>query len=80
MFSIGPPELMILGLLILVVFGSRKASSMARDLGHFVNDARRPVEEFKSELAAVVEDRNEPASDLRSGNGGDGTPEWATKD
>ena len=57
MFGIGPQELMIIALLAMVVFGPRKASSMARDLGHFVNEARRPVEEFKSELAAVVEDR-----------------------
>ena len=66
MFGIGPQELMILGLLALVVFGPRKASSMARDLGHFVKETRRPVEEFKSEIAAVVEDRDEPASDLNS--------------
>ena len=71
MFGIGPQELMILALLLLVVFGLRKASSMARDLGHFVNEARRPVEELKSELTAAGEDRNEPASDLHSGNGED---------
>jgi Sec-independent protein translocase protein TatA len=57
---------MILGLLALVVFGSRKASRMARDLGHFVNQTRRPVEEFKAEIAAAVEDLDERASDLNS--------------
>ena len=72
MFGIGPQELMIVALLALVVFGSRKATSMARDLGHFVNETRRPVEEFKSELAAAIEDRDELASDLNSGNGEDG--------
>jgi len=56
---------MILGLLALVVFGPLKASSMARDLGHFVKETRRPVEEFKAEIAAV-EDRDEPTSDLNS--------------
>ena len=66
MFGIGPQELMILGLLALVVFGSRKASSMARDLGHVVKETRRPVEEFKAEIAAAVEDLDEPASDLNS--------------
>ena len=74
MFGIGPQELMIIALLLLVVFGPQKASSMARDLGRFVSEARRPVEEVKSELAAAGEPRNEPtesASDLHSGDGED---------
>ena len=37
MFGIGPQELLLIGLLILVVFGPVKAAGMARDLGHFVN-------------------------------------------
>ena len=78
MFGIGPQELMIVALLLLVVFGPRKASSMARDVGQFVNEARRTVEEFKAELAAVVEDRDEPLSDLNSGNGEDGVRRRAT--
>ncbi len=79
MFGIGPQELMIVALILLVVFGSRKASSMARELGHLANEARRPVEEFKSELAAAAKGRKEPAGDLHSGDGEDGTPERATK-
>ena len=79
MFGIGPQELMILALLLLVVFGPRKATSMARDVGHFVKETRRPVEEFKAELAAVVEDRDEPARDLNSRNSEDGARKWATK-
>jgi Sec-independent protein translocase protein TatA len=78
-FGIGPQELMILSLLLLVVFGSRKASSMARDVGRFVNETRRPVEEFKSELAAAVEDRDEPASDLNLANGEDRARKRTTK-
>ena len=77
MFGIGPQELMILALLLLVVFGSRKASSMARDVGHFVKETRRPVEEFKAELAAA-EDRDEPAIHRNSGNGENGARKRAT--
>ena len=78
MFGIGSLELMIVALLLLVVFGPRKASSMAREVGHFVKETRRPVEEFKAELAAVVEDRDEPASHLNSGNGKNGARKRAT--
>jgi sec-independent protein translocase protein TatB len=54
-FGIGPQELMVIGLLFLVIFGPGKAASMARDLGHFVNEARSSVDEFKSELISVEE-------------------------
>lgn len=50
MFGVGPQELLIVGLLVLVIFGPIKAAGMARDLGRFVNGANRTVEEFKSEV------------------------------
>jgi sec-independent protein translocase protein TatB len=49
-FGIGGQELVIIGLLFLVIFGPSKLPQMARDLGRFVNEARRSVDEFKSEL------------------------------
>jgi sec-independent protein translocase protein TatB len=58
MFGIGPQELLILGLLVLLVFGPTKASSVARDFGRFVSGARSTVEEVKSELL-VSEEVNE---------------------
>lgn len=50
MFGIGGQELVIIGLLFLVVFGPSKLPQMARDLGRFLTEARRSVDEFKSEL------------------------------
>ncbi len=50
MFGIGPQELIIIGILFLLIFGPSKLSSMARDAGRFVNEARRSADEFKSEL------------------------------
>jgi TatA/E family protein of Tat protein translocase len=49
-FGIGGEELVIIGLLFLVIFGPSKLSQVARDLGRFVNQSRRSVDEFKSEL------------------------------
>ncbi len=57
MFGIGGEELIIIGLLFLVIFGPNKLPQMARDLGRFVNEARRSVDEFKSEL--VLDDEDE---------------------
>jgi len=51
-FGVGAQELVIIGLLLLVVFGPDKLTELARDLGRFVNEARRSVDEFKAELTS----------------------------
>ena len=67
MFGIGPQELLIIGLLILVVFGPLKAAEMARDLGRFVSGANRTVEEFKSELASEeIEEARRSVEEFKS--------------
>jgi hypothetical protein len=40
---------------------SSKAASVARDVGRFVQEARRPGEEFRSELASAGGDQNDRA-------------------
>jgi sec-independent protein translocase protein TatB len=44
--------MVIIGLLFLVLFGPKQLPRMARDIGRFVNEAQRAVEEFKEELMA----------------------------
>ena len=56
MFGIGPAELLVIGLLLLVLFGPEKLSRMARDLGRFANEARRPMDELKEELSMITEE------------------------
>ena len=55
-FWIGFQEVLVIGVLFLILFGPSKLPQMARDLGRFVNEARRSVDEFKSELVAGDED------------------------
>jgi TatA/E family protein of Tat protein translocase len=64
-FGIGMQEMVIVGLLFLVIFGPKKLPAMARDVGRFVNEARRSIEEFKGDLVSEGEDGKEPR------NGGD---------
>jgi sec-independent protein translocase protein TatB len=59
-FGIGMQEMVIVGILFLVIFGPGKLPDMARDLGRFVNVARRSVEEFKEDLVSGEEDGREP--------------------
>ena len=56
MFGIGGQEIVIIGLLFLVIFGPSKLPRMARDLGRFIGEARRSIDEFKDELSAVSDD------------------------
>ena len=63
MFGIGAQEMVIIGLLLLIVFGPSKLPGMARDVGRFVNEARRSVEEFKEDLTSEEGDGREPDED-----------------
>ncbi len=50
---------MVIAVLFLILFGPSKLPQMARDLGKFVNEARRSMDEFKSEIVAADEDEEE---------------------
>jgi len=63
MFGIGAQEMVIIGLLLLVVFGPAKLPGMARDFGRFVVETRRSIEEFKTDLVSDEEDGPEPHED-----------------
>jgi len=59
-FGVGFQEMVFIGLLFLVIFGPSKLPQMARDLGQFVNDARRAVDAFKEDLILEEEDGRKP--------------------
>jgi Sec-independent protein translocase protein TatA len=62
-FGVGPQEVVVIVLLLLVVFGPGKAVGMARDLGRFANTARDQVEEFKDDLLSPQEDGDDHSDD-----------------
>jgi sec-independent protein translocase protein TatB len=59
-FGVGIQEMVIIGLLFLIIFGPSKLPQMARELGQFVNEARRAVDEFKEDLILQEEDGRKP--------------------
>jgi sec-independent protein translocase protein TatB len=65
-FGVGVQEMVLVGLLFLIIFGPSKLPQMARDLGGFVNEARRSVEGFKEELMIEEDNGQEPRSDRRT--------------
>ena len=69
MLSVGPQELVVLGglLLLLIVFGSAKFSSTARELGQLLGGTKHTVEEVKSDLIPEKVDQARKAiKDLNS--------------
>jgi sec-independent protein translocase protein TatB len=64
-FGIGVQEMVLVGLLFLVIFGPSKLPEMARDLGRFVNEARRSVEEFKEDLVSEEDGGRESRKKVR---------------
>jgi len=69
MLSVGPQELAVFGvvLLFLIVFGSAKFSSTARDLGQLIGGTKRTVEEAKSDVTPEeVKEARDTIKDLKS--------------
>ena len=59
MFGVGPQEMVIIGLIFLVIFGPGSLPKMARDIGRFVSESRRAIEDFKEELTASEDDEDD---------------------
>jgi sec-independent protein translocase protein TatB len=70
MFGVGFQEMLLVGLLLLVLFGPSRLPQMARDFGRFLNEARRSVDEFKEELMSEEPDGRKPRQDRKPEVGG----------
>lgn len=67
MFGVGPSEFVMVFLLILLLFGPSKLPQMARDVGRFVGEARRSIDEFKDELTSAADEDEETNSYQKRG-------------
>jgi Tat protein translocase TatB subunit len=56
MFGIGSQELLIIVFLALIILGPRRLPQMARELGHFVSEARSSLDDFRDELSFEEEE------------------------
>ena len=59
MFGVGPQEMVIIGLIFLVIFGPSSLPRMAKDVGRFVSEARRAIDDFKEEITAAGDEDDE---------------------
>ena len=59
MFGVGPQEMVIIGLIVLIIFGPGSLPKMAKDMGRFIAEARRAIDDFKEEITAAGEDEDD---------------------
>ena len=56
MLGVGGSEIVVIGLIFLIIFGPSSLPKMARDVGRFVTEARRAVDDFKEEITSAADD------------------------
>ncbi|HKH12005.1 MAG TPA: twin-arginine translocase TatA/TatE family subunit [Rubrobacter sp.] len=56
MLGVGGSEIIVIGLIFLIIFGPSSLPKMARDVGRFVAEARRAVDDFKEEITSAADD------------------------
>ncbi len=58
---LGTPELVIIAVLVLILFGAKKLPTFARSLGRSMGEFRKAKDEFEAELHRSVEETEKPA-------------------
>jgi len=57
---LGTPEMIIIGILILVLFGAKKLPTFARSLGKSMGEFKKARTEFENELHNAQEEAEQP--------------------
>lgn len=58
---LGTPEMIIIAVLVLVLFGAKKLPTFARSLGRSMGEFRKAKDEFEAELHRTVEEPEKSA-------------------
>jgi len=66
MFGIGMPELIVIFIVALLVFGPKKLPELGKALGRGLAEFKRATEEIKHEISTEVQEIEKQAADLKS--------------
>lgn len=60
----GWPEILVILLIVLLLFGAKKLPELARGLGQSLNEFKKARDEFGREIQAAAKDVEKPAEDV----------------
>jgi TatA/E family protein of Tat protein translocase len=66
MFGIGMPELIVIFIVALLVFGPKKLPELGKALGRGLAEFKRATEEIKNEISTEVQEIQKQTADLKS--------------
>jgi TatA/E family protein of Tat protein translocase len=73
--SIGMPELVIILVIALIIFGPRKLPELGRSLGRSIGEFRRASNELRSTLEEEIRVEEQKSTTPKSSASSEGTPE-----
>lgn len=60
MFGIGPPELLVIFLIILILFGAKRLPDLAKSLGRSINEFKNATQNIKDDLDITKDESKLP--------------------
>lgn len=66
MFGIGPPELLVIFLIILILFGAKRLPELARSLGRSINEFKNATNNIKDDLDFTKDEQSLPKDEKQS--------------
>ncbi|GAB4365597.1 MAG: hypothetical protein Kow0042_04970 [Calditrichia bacterium] len=66
MFGIGPPELLVIFLIILILFGAKRLPELARSLGRSINEFKNATQNIKEDLDINKNEQKIPRDETTS--------------
>ena len=59
LFALGAPEMVLIALVVLLVFGGKKIPELMRGLGKGVNEFKKGVKDFENDIKDDVEKKED---------------------